>query len=153
MLTVPSTNLAVQEPQHVLHPDVGFAKDVEVYKTATQSHQTHQTLVSEDGTLLNVSTELGVRADWFFEMSLGKALELAKIKAVELDLKQVASDIETWVEHHPWKAAFYTASAIGLFAPEILSLPALEALGFGFAGVRAGMLKMSIFERFSCLSR
>ncbi|KAI4247326.1 MAG: hypothetical protein L6R42_009674, partial [Xanthoria sp. 1 TBL-2021] len=79
--------------------------------------------------------------DW----SLGKALELAKAKALELDLPQVALDIETWVKAHPWKAAFYLASAIGFFAPEILSLPALEALGFGVAGVRAGMLKLSVF--------
>ena len=71
--------------------------------------------------------------------SLGTALELAKAKALELDLDQVASEIESWVKHHPWKAAFYTASALGFFAPEILSIPALEVLGFAAAGVRAGM--------------
>lgn len=79
-------------------------------------------------------------------LSLGNALELAKVKAMKLDLKQVASDIEVWVEHHPWKAALYGASALGFFAPEIISIPALEALGFGLAGVRAGMLKLFIFE-------
>ncbi|KAL8698057.1 MAG: hypothetical protein Q9201_006783 [Fulgogasparrea decipioides] len=63
---------------------------------------------------------------------------------MELDLKHVASDIEMWVEHHPWKAAFYAASAIGFFAPEILSTPALEALGFELAGVRAGSLASKI---------
>ena len=71
--------------------------------------------------------------------SLGTALELARAKALELDLHQVASEIESWVKHHPWKAAFYTASALGFFAPEILSIPALEVLGFAAAGVRAGM--------------
>ena len=74
----------------------------------------------------------------FWGQPLGEALELAKIKAMEMDLKQVAQDIEAWVEKHPWKAAFYTASALGFFAPEIFSIPALEALGFGIAGVRAG---------------
>ena len=74
----------------------------------------------------------------FWGQSLGKALELAKVKARELQLEQVAIDIERWVEEHPWTAAFYTASALGFFAPEILSIPALEALGFGVAGVRAG---------------
>ena len=71
--------------------------------------------------------------------SLGTALELARAKALELDLPQVASDIEDWVKHHPWMAAFYTASALGYFAPGILSIPALEALGFGAVGIRAGM--------------
>ena len=74
----------------------------------------------------------------FWGQSLGEALELAKIKARELHLDQVAMDIERWVEQHPWQAAFYTASFLGFFAPEILSIPALEALGFGLAGVRAG---------------
>ncbi|KAL8771476.1 MAG: hypothetical protein Q9209_003146 [Squamulea sp. 1 TL-2023] len=86
-------------------------------------------------------------------MSLRKALELAKLKALELDLGQVASDIEVWIQHHPWKAAFYAASAIGFFAPEILSIPALEALGFSFAGVRAGTLKSSILIRGSRTNR
>ncbi|KAL8908167.1 MAG: hypothetical protein Q9207_000990 [Kuettlingeria erythrocarpa] len=81
---------------------------------------------------------------WFNERSLGKALELAKVKATELDLQHVASDIEIWLEHHPWEAAFFFASAIGFFAPEILSIPALEALGFGLAGVRAGSLAAKI---------
>ena len=71
--------------------------------------------------------------------SLGTALELAQAKALEIGLPQVASDIEAWVKQHPWKTAIYTASALGFFAPEILSIPALEALGFGVAGVRAGM--------------
>lgn len=73
---------------------------------------------------------------WF----LGTALDLAKLKAQELELHQVASDIEDWVKAHPWKAAFYLASALSLVAPEIISIPALEALGFGTAGVRAGEL-------------
>lgn len=70
--------------------------------------------------------------------SLKTSLKLAKSKAEELGLVQVATDIQDWLIHHPWKAAFYAASAIGLFAPEILSIPALEALGFGAGGVRAG---------------
>lgn len=74
----------------------------------------------------------------FWGQRLGEALELAKIKANEMDLKQVAKDIEAWVEKHPWKAGFYAASALGFFAPEIFSIAALEALGFGAAGVRAG---------------
>lgn len=74
----------------------------------------------------------------FWGQPLGEALELAKIKANEMDLKQVAKDIEAWIEKHPWKASFYAASALGFFAPEIFSIGALEALGFGAAGVRFG---------------
>ncbi|KAI4179095.1 MAG: hypothetical protein L6R41_008033, partial [Letrouitia leprolyta] len=77
---------------------------------------------------------------WF----LGTALDLAKLKAQELELHQVASDIEDWVKAHPWKAAFYLASALSLVAPEIISIPALEALGFGTAGVRAGSLAAKV---------
>ena len=74
----------------------------------------------------------------FWGQPLGEALELARVKANEMDLKQVAKDIEAWIEKHPWKASFYAASALGFFAPQIFSIPALEALGFGAAGVRAG---------------
>ena len=92
--------------------------------------------------------------------SLGRSLELAKSKAEELGLTQVALDIERWVELHPWKAALYTTGALGLVAPEIFSIPALEALGFGLAGVRAGMLNVQSHKdahlligllRFNCL--
>ena len=75
----------------------------------------------------------------FWGQSLGEVLELARIKAEELGLTSVAIDLEEWVKAHPWKAGFYAASALGFFAPEILSIPALEALGFGVAGVRAGV--------------
>lgn len=88
----------------------------------------------------NLETMTGPFDREFWGQSLGKALELAKSKAQELHLDQVAVDIERWVEEHPWQAAFYAASFVGFFAPEILSIPALEALGFGAAGVRAGML-------------
>lgn len=115
----------------------GFAEAVEDYNAAPQNPQI---LLSTDDTTSTIPVDLAVHETWFNEPSLGKALELAKVKATELDLKQVASDIGIWIEHHPWKAAFYAASALGFFAPEILSLPALEALGFGLAGVRAGML-------------
>ena len=84
----------------------------------------------------------------FWSPSLGKALELAKAKAHELNLESVAIDIERLVEEHPWKAAFYTASFIGFFAPEILSIPALEALGFGAVGVRAGTIFLLIPWRY-----
>ncbi|KAL8867719.1 MAG: hypothetical protein Q9174_005476, partial [Haloplaca sp. 1 TL-2023] len=80
----------------------------------------------------------------FFYTSLADTLSLAQTKATELDLHEVASDIETWLKAHPWKAAFYAAGAIGFFAPEILSLPALEALGFGITGVRAGSIAAKI---------
>ncbi|KAI4174143.1 MAG: hypothetical protein LQ343_002478 [Gyalolechia ehrenbergii] len=124
------------EPQQLLHPDNRFAEGHDYYKTVPQGHEI---LLSVDGSLSTVPAELDVRDASMDGMSLRKALELAKVKAVELDLKQVASDIEMWLEHHPWKAAFYAASAIGFFAPEILSIPALEALGFAVAGVRAGV--------------
>lgn len=101
--------------------------------------QNPQILLSVDNGYSTMPANLAVHEALSVLGSLGTVLELAKIKAVELDLKQVATDIEIWVEHHPWKAAFYTASAIGFFAPEILSIPALEALGFGAVGVRAGM--------------
>ncbi|KAL8812540.1 MAG: hypothetical protein Q9223_007266 [Gallowayella weberi] len=81
---------------------------------------------------------------FFTEASLRDMLELAKTKAEELNLEQVASDIGIWIQRHPWKAAFYAASAIMFFAPEILSIPALEALGFGFIGVRAGSMAAKI---------
>ncbi|KAL8717065.1 MAG: hypothetical protein Q9225_005663 [Loekoesia sp. 1 TL-2023] len=138
-----STNVASHELQQILHPDNGLAQDVEDYKAASQDHQI---LVSVADGFSTISTDLAVHDASFGGMSLGKSLELAKVKAMELDLKHVASDIEVWLKQHPWKAAFYGASAIGFFAPEILSIPALEALGFGLAGVRAGMLKLFNFE-------
>ncbi|KAL8916680.1 MAG: hypothetical protein Q9208_008380 [Pyrenodesmia sp. 3 TL-2023] len=127
-----STKISLPEAQQpMLH---GFAEAVEDYNAAPQDPQI---LLSAGDTPSTVPVDLAIHESWFNEPSLGKALELAKVKATELDLKQVASDIGIWLEHHPWKAAFYAASAIGFFAPEILSLPALEALGFGLAGVRA----------------
>lgn len=98
-----------------------------------------QILLSVDDGYSTMPAKLDVHEALSALGSLGTALKLAKIKAAELDLKQVAIDIEIWVEHHPWKAAFFTASAIGFFAPEIFSIPALEALGFEAVSVRAGM--------------
>ncbi|KAI9708883.1 MAG: hypothetical protein M1812_007846 [Candelaria pacifica] len=138
-----STNIASYETEQVLHPDDEFAQDVEDYKAAPQNPQV---LLLADDSFFTVPTDLTIHDTLLHEMSLGKALELAKVKAMELNLKQVASDIKLWVEHHPWKAAFYAASAIGFFAPEILSISALEALGFGITGVRAGMSKLFTFE-------
>lgn len=139
MLVDVSTNVHSPESQQpMLHPYYsGLAEHFKDYKAAPQDPQI---LLSTDDVPLTLPVDLAVHEAWFNEPSLGKALELAKVKATELDLKQVASDIGLWLEHHPWKAAFYAASAIGFFAPEILSIPALEALGFGLAGVRAGML-------------
>lgn len=133
---------------------LGANGDVEDYQAAPQGPQI---LVLEGNGYSTKSVDLAVHDDFFalslamqpelveasFDLkiwgqSLGKALELAKIKAQELHLEQVAADIEQWVVKHPWKAGFYAASALGFFAPEILSIPALEALGFGAAGVRAG---------------
>lgn len=143
MLAALSTNVASHELQQVLRPDNESAQDVEGYKAASQEHQL---LVSVADGFSTISTDLVVHDASLGGLSLGKALELAKVKAMELDLKQVASDIELWLQHHPWKAAFFAASAIGFFAPEILSMPALEALGFGIAGVRAGMLNSFNYE-------
>ncbi|KAL9038857.1 MAG: hypothetical protein Q9214_005115 [Letrouitia sp. 1 TL-2023] len=100
-------------------------------------------LAKDDG---QTTTLAGVTAEKATTMShlLKKTLDLAKDKAEELDLVQVAIDIQDWVNLHPWKAAFYAASAIGLFAPEILSTPALEALGFGVEGVQAGSIAAKI---------
>ncbi|KAL9594511.1 MAG: hypothetical protein Q9219_006993 [cf. Caloplaca sp. 3 TL-2023] len=150
MLVAPLTDAAVYEAQQIIRPDNGPAQNVQKYEPALQQHQT--VLSVTDG-VPTVSTAVAVHEAWFNEMSLGKALELAKAKATELELKQVASDIESWVEHHPWKAAFYTASAVSIFAPEILSLPALEALGFGLAGVRAGVSNSLTFLKSLMLTR
>lgn len=110
------------------------------------THQAPQEiLLSPDQYLVTVPANLDVHDMTTFDCwMLGTALNLAKTKAQELQLHQVASDIEIWVKAHPWKAAFYLASSISLFAPEILSLPALEALGFGAVGVRAGSLAAKI---------
>lgn len=110
-----------------------LGKALELAKSKAQ-----ELLLSADKGLSTIPTSLAIQDTSLEYWSLGKALDLAKSKAQELHLDQVASDIETWVKAHPWKTAFYAASAISLFAPEILSLPALEALGFGFVGVRAG---------------
>ncbi|KAL8754589.1 MAG: hypothetical protein Q9184_005068 [Pyrenodesmia sp. 2 TL-2023] len=134
-----STKISLPEAQQPML--YGFAEAVEDYNAAPQDPQI---LFSTDDAPSTIPVDLAIHEAWFNELSLGKALELAKVKATELNLEQVASDIGIWIEHHPWKAAFYTASALGFFAPEILSLPALEALGFGLAGVRAGSLAAKI---------
>ena len=114
------------------HPTDAVIEDIDHYSAP------QEILLSVDKGPSTMPTSLTTQDISLGYQSLGKALELAKSKAQELHLDQVASDIETWVKAHPWKAAFYAASALSFFAPEILSLPALEALGFGFAGVRAG---------------
>lgn len=120
--------------QTVLHvPADTIAEHTEADNTAPR-----EILLSVDKGPSTMPTDLAIHDASLHYWSLGKALDLAKTKAQELHLDQVASDIETWVKAHPWKASFYAASAISLFAPEILSLPALEALGFGAIGVRAG---------------
>ncbi|KAL8904089.1 MAG: hypothetical protein Q9171_007176 [Xanthocarpia ochracea] len=144
MVSVLSSNVVASshehEQQHVLQrPDHNqFAEDVDSikdYNEAAAAPQDPQILISADDTgFSTVPTNLDVHEASLDGMSLGKALELAEAKAIELDLPQVASDIGIWVQHHPWKAAFYAGSALAFFAPEILSLPALEALGFGITG-------------------
>ena len=101
-------------------------------------HREPQILVSANEGIAVMPTNLYHQDALFGIGSLKTALDLARAKAEELNLPQVASDIEAWVKAHPYKAAFYSASALGFFAPEILSIPALEALGFGAIGVRAG---------------
>ncbi|KAL9026358.1 MAG: hypothetical protein Q9196_004967 [Gyalolechia fulgens] len=133
--------MALDEVQQVLRPDHGFTEFLEEHKAASQGHQI---LLLVDESLSTISVELDVHDASLGGLSLRKSLELAKVKAVELDLQRVASDIAMWLEHHPWKAAFYAASAIAFFAPEILSIPALEALGFVSAGIRAGSLASKI---------
>ncbi|KAL8846737.1 MAG: hypothetical protein Q9221_008180 [Calogaya cf. arnoldii] len=129
----PSTDPPSRAQQAILqHPINNIASDAED-KTAPK-----EIIVSVEPSVSTIPTDLTVHETSLNYWTLGQALNLAKTKAQELHLDQVASDIETWVKHHPYKAAFYLASTIGFFAPEILSLPALEALGFGFAGVRAG---------------
>ncbi|KAL8780124.1 MAG: hypothetical protein Q9213_006608 [Squamulea squamosa] len=127
MLAVLSTKVFSHDgSQSVLAPDSGLAEGVEHCKA-----KTHQILLSvADGPSI-IPADLELHEASLGYMSLQKSLELAKVKALELDLKQR-------------KAAFYAASAIGFFAPEILSIPALEALGFSFAGVRAGTLASKI---------
>ncbi|KAL8980165.1 MAG: hypothetical protein Q9205_004674 [Flavoplaca limonia] len=120
------------------HPTDAVIEDTE-HNLAPQ-----EILISVDKGPSTIPTSLTTQDISLGYWSLGKALDLAKSKAQELHLDQVASDIETWVKAHPWKAAFYASSALGFFAPEILSLPALEALGFGFAGVRAGSMAAKV---------
>ncbi|KAI4246279.1 MAG: hypothetical protein L6R42_009940, partial [Xanthoria sp. 1 TBL-2021] len=131
-ISAPSTELSSQGQQAVLQPAKELTQPIKDSKTTPQ-----EILLSVKDGLSTMPTDLVIHDTSLDHWSLGKALELAKAKALELDLPQVALDIEIWVKAHPWKAAFYLASAIGFFAPEILSLPALEALGFGVAGVRA----------------
>ncbi|KAL8941988.1 MAG: hypothetical protein Q9216_001921 [Gyalolechia sp. 2 TL-2023] len=137
---VPSSEL-----QQVLQPNQIFDENAQGYETPPQGHQI---LVSVDNglSLRPADADYAVHESLFGYMSLGTALGHAKTKARELNLAQVALDIESWVQHHPWKAAIYTVSALGLFAPEIISIPALEALGFGLVGVRAGKPGYSLFN-------
>lgn len=121
--------------QEVLQPSIEHAETIGNHEVAPEKPEI--LLAGNDG-YATVAVDLAAQDSLLGLGSLGTTLELAKAKALELDLHQVASDIEVWVKHHPWKAAFYTASALGFFAPEILSIPALEALGFGVVGVRAG---------------
>lgn len=137
ILAALSTQLSSQRPQAVLQQANELTQLIKDSKTSPQ-----EILLSVKDGLSTMPTDLVIHDTSLNHWSLGKALELAKVKAMELDLPQVALDIEIWVKAHPWKAAFYLASAIGFFAPEILSLPALEALGFGVAGVRAGTLTL-----------
>ena len=150
LLTVLSSNVVAshEQQQHVLQrPDHNhFAEDFEGIKDYNAAPpQDPQILISADDTgFSTVPADLHVHEASLNGMSLGKALVFAKAKAIELGLHQVASDIGIWVQNHPWEAAFYAASALAFFAPEILSLPALEALGFGFTGVRAGKFEIVI---------
>ncbi|KAL8635662.1 MAG: hypothetical protein Q9226_009331, partial [Calogaya cf. arnoldii] len=77
-------------------------------------------LVSVEPSVSTIPTDLTLHETSLDYWTLGQALDLAKTEAQQLRLDQVATDIETWVKHHPYKAAFYLASAIGFFAPEIL---------------------------------
>ncbi|KAL9576478.1 MAG: hypothetical protein Q9203_007741 [Teloschistes exilis] len=136
-----AANVAFHENQHILSPNTKPTAEDSSIKNSDSAPQTPHILFWSNGNPTPVTTDLATVHDSSFLgwTSLGESLELAKIKAQELDLLLVASDIETWIKLHPWKAAFYAASAIGFFAPEILSIPALELLGFGLEGVRAGM--------------
>ncbi len=156
LLTVLSSDVVAshheqQQQQHVLQrPDHNYlAEDVDSIKDYNAAApQDPQILISADDTgFSTIPTNLDVHEASLDGMSLGKALEFAQAKAIELGLHQVASDIGIWVQHHPWKAAFYAASALAFFAPGILSLPALEALGFGITGVRAGRVETVILVR------
>ncbi|KAL8992064.1 MAG: hypothetical protein Q9169_007400 [Polycauliona sp. 2 TL-2023] len=122
------------------HPVDGSASRIEDDKAGAPK----EILLSIDNGLSTVPADQGIHDTSLDVWFLGQALDLAKTKAVELHLDQVATDIETWVKAHPYKATFYLASALSLVAPEIISLPALEALGFGFAGVRAGSMAAKI---------
>ncbi|KAL8660126.1 MAG: hypothetical protein Q9202_006782 [Teloschistes flavicans] len=134
-----------QQQQHVLHPNPPSAFEVEASKAPTPPQNPH-ILVWTNGIPTPIPTDLPTIHETAFwgGMSLGEMLQLARAKALELHLDRVASDIETWIQQHPWKAAFYAASAIAFFAPEIISIPALEALGFGLGGVRAGSMAAKI---------
>ena len=121
--------------QEVMQPSIEHAETIGNHEAAPENPEI--LLAVNDG-YTAVAIDLAAQSSLVGLGSLGTTLELAKAKALDLDLHQVASDIEVWVKHHPWKAAFYTASTLGFFAPEILSIPALEALGFVAVGIRAG---------------
>ncbi|KAL8676266.1 MAG: hypothetical protein Q9186_007204 [Xanthomendoza sp. 1 TL-2023] len=141
LVTALSTNVFYPEAQSILHANPNTTPN----KTANTAIP-HELLLSTENGPSTIPIELATIHETSFlnDPSLRKILQLAKTKAEELHLDQVASDIGDWIEHHPWQAAFYAASALGFFAPEILSIPALEALGFAFEGVRAGSMAAKI---------
>ena len=128
-------NQAFREFQQVMPPS---SDSSDVPKDVNAEAQNPQMLLATDNGFALLPIDLTRHEELSGLGSLKKALDSAKVKATELGLSQVATDVETWVEMHPWKAAFYTASALGFVAPELLSIPAMEALGFGVAGVHAG---------------
>lgn len=136
---MPSTGVTSHEQQQVLRPDTQS-----VARRRNRRRPPRSTARPPYPEPSPVPNGFAIHGTSFFGMSLGEALELAQSKAAKLDLTQVASDIGSWIKHHPWKAAFYAASALSFFAPEILSIPALEALGFSLGGVRAGELRWNI---------
>ncbi|KAL9576415.1 MAG: hypothetical protein Q9212_007117 [Teloschistes hypoglaucus] len=141
-----AVNIAPKEQQQILSPNTKPTAEDPDIKDSDSPPQNPQILIWSNGTLIPMLTDLATvhSSSFLGRTSPRESLERAKTKAQELDLLLVASDIETWIKHHPWKAAFYAASAIGSFAPEILSIPALEMLGFSLGGVRAGTLAAKI---------
>ncbi|KAI4202063.1 MAG: hypothetical protein LQ350_002852 [Teloschistes chrysophthalmus] len=147
ILAAIAADVALHEQQQILSPNTKPTASDSNIKDSDSPPPTPHILIYSNGTPTPIPTNLAtLHASSLFRggPSLGESLSLAKTKAQELNLSLVASDIETWIKHHPWKAAFYAASAIGFFAPEILSIPALEMLGFGLGGVRAGTLAAKI---------
>ncbi|KAL9610000.1 MAG: hypothetical protein Q9167_005273 [Letrouitia subvulpina] len=124
-------------------PESTFSEDVSPERVEESEEEPVigiQVLLAKDDSQTTTLASVTAEKATTMSQSLKTSLMLAKGKAEELGLDQVAIDIQNWVNRHPWKAAFYAASAVGLFAPEILSIPALEALGFGVEGVRAGSI-------------